>query len=359
MDPRRLVLLVLAVLFIVVGALLFRSSGEDGTKGARAGASEAPLREERVVYPRERKRRPVQKAPAPHPKATAAPDERPAPQKDAIEAVMAGREGGAVFVEVNAIRHSDLVEKILRCRKEEAIEGLERMKQELGIDPSRDVDRFALAEDAVAVSGFFDELKVPEELGEGEAYGDDARIFAAPDPEDESRTGAYIGIVGKGLIVMAESEEAVRGMIDRAEGRAEAEGALPPELRYSEIYGRIGPGLFRAFLRGAQDPVAKELASLVTGGTVRINVDDAVTMSLDLETESAEVGEDLAKAVGGAFAALRQKAELEGEHELSRLLEQARVLPGEDGKFGVDLAVPGELVLKMMGCDGESAKAAH
>lgn len=356
MKQNRVVILLVAVVLLVVGALLSRCSDEaERPEGEAMAKAEAKERAAEVVFPRDR--RATRRAPPP----PAKPGE-PAPQRreafgDPIQRAMAFPDGGAVFVEVNAIRHSPLVERILACRKDEATDGMRQMKETLGIDPLEDVDRMALHDKVFAVSGFFDELKLPSEAGEPEAYGDGAQLYRMPNPDDPEGGTTVFGRVGEGLLLLGEDEAEVKAAIDRAEGRGETGAGLPLDVTQSEVYGRFGPELLTELLgngSGGADPLVARVSEIVTDGTVRILVDDAVSMSLDLETNDAEAGEDLSKAIGGALAGARAKAESEGNADLAALLDRARVLKQEDGRFGIDVAVPGDVILDAMGC-GEGA----
>lgn len=350
MKRARLLILLVAVALLVGAALLSRCSDEgEGSEDKKAAAASAKERAAKVVFPRDRRptdRRP----PAALPPGTP-PPRHPEAAGDPIQRAMALPDGGAVFVEVNAIRHSELVERLLACRKDEATDGMRQMKEQLGIDPLEDVDRMALHKELFAVSGYFEDLKLPPASGEPEAYGDGAQLFRVPRPEDPERV-TVLGKVGDGLLVLGDDEAQVKAAIDRAEGRA-ASGPAPSfeASKGSEVYGHFGPALLAELLGGAgADPLVARVSEIVTDGTVRMLVDDAVSMSLDFATEDPEAGKDLAKALGGALAGVRAQAVREGREDLAALLERARVLPQEDGSFGIDLAVPGEAVLEAMGC---------
>ena len=267
---------------------------------------------------------------------------------------------GAVVLELNAIRHSPLAEKVLACRAQAANDGLSKLKNALGIDPLEDLDRVGLDNNVVVVTGHFENLKIPKDLGAAQPYGTAARIYTladsgddAPtgtDPADKDRKPLYVAQVGDGLMVTAASEDELHAAIDRVEGRAEAGTPLPSSLMNAEAYGAIGPELLQSLLAGAHDPLATRMQEVLTGGQLRMNVDDAVGLSVDLTAKSDDDTRDLGKSVSGALAALRSKAALEGDTELAGLLEQARV-DTDHGKLQIDVAVPGALVLKAMGCD--------
>lgn len=359
MKRNRTVLLVVAAALVAAGVLSSRCADEAKDPAGQEAKAEAKARADKVVFPRDVRRR----RPAP-----VATGEGSAPIKrsreagaDPIQRAMAFKDGGAVFVEVNAIRHSELVEKLLACRKDEASDAMQRFKEQVGVDPLEEVDRIALHDDVFAASGFFDELKLPPEAGEPEAYGDDSQLYRIPHPDDPSKT-TVVGKVQNGLLLLGEDEAQVKAAVDRAEGRGDDVTPLPPEVTGTEIYGRFGPELLGQLLGGgmsggAGEPLMQRVTEIVTDGTVRVLVDDAVSMSLDLKTNDAAGGEDLAKALGGALAGARQQAESEGNAELAALLDKARVLKQDNGSFGIDLAVPGDTLLEAMGCK-EGATAA-
>lgn len=266
---------------------------------------------------------------------------------------MAGPEEGVVFVEVNALRHTALVEQLLACRGDEASAGLAQLREQMGIDPLEDVDRLALQQGVMAMSGFFEELVVPEEFGAPRSYGDAGSLYTLPQIPDEEGPPRYLARVGDDLILLGSDEAALTLAVDRAEGRAAAAPPPPSELTEGELYGTLGSDALSALLedgRGAGLPVAALLRRLVENATVRAYVDDAVSLSFDLDTVGGEEGEDLARAIGGAIAGARQAALQEGDRELAALLDEARVLRHEEGKLGVDLAIPGDMVLRAFGC---------
>lgn len=356
MDKRRIALLSAAIGLLALGAWFSRSADKPAEDGTTAPVKEPPPR---VRYPREARRT------RPPPRPDDAPPPKPTREAatDPIQNAMAVPGGGAVFIEVNAIRHSELVQELLRCREAQASETLAFMRDELGVDPLEDVDRAAVHEDLIAVSGFFEELKLPPEATPGGAYGDDAELFTLPNEDNPDNT-MHLAKLGDGLLVLGEDPSQVRAAVDRAEGRGPPIEPLPPHMvRGSEVYGRFGGDLVGELLGGAagrsDNPMLARAAEIITAGTVRVLVDDHLSLSLDLETTSPEEGEDLSKTVAGLMSMARQQAEAQGRDDVAALFKQARVLPGEGGAFGVDFAVPGDTLLEMLGCaaDGTPIEA--
>lgn len=354
-DRSRLVVLGLIVLFVAAAVWLGRC-GDDRERAGSAGDGSRSGRA--VVYPRQQaSSRPRHPAPLQPRDKDGGPSRRPQDVMMALErAALADNGGGAVFVEVNAIRHSPIVEKILRCRSSEALAGMDEMKQELGIDPLEDLDRIALSDQVFAVSGQFDQMKLPAELGVPLRIADGADLYRVDEPgpggPDGGMVAHYLALVDQSLVIMGDDEQQVRAAVDRAQGRAAAQ-PLRIEGSEGEVYGKVGPAFIQAMFDGANDPMAQRLRDVVQGGLVRMTVDEQVALSLDVEATDQQTADDLARAVAGAFSAMRTEATRNGRDDVASLLEQARVDPRSNGTFALDVAVPGDLVLRGMGCDSE------
>lgn len=334
-----LVLVAVALAFLLLAYLLSRTSAE--VAGADAGTAVA-ARKAPVVFPRDQYK-------GSGALATAKPT---TPEKkaklDAMQRALIQPGGkGAVFVEANAIRHAPLMEKMLRCRQDDSADGLNQMKQEFGIDPLEDVDRVGFDGDVFVASGFFNDIKVPAELGEGTAYGDNGRIWTAT---DDDGTKVAFGKLGDGMLISGIDEAQVKAAMERASSTSDVPAELPAGFGQGEVYGTVGAAFLASVLGSSGDPVAQKVAELVTSSTVRMNVDEDAALSLDMQAVDGKSADELSKAIGGAFAGLRMQAQQSGDQELAWLLEQARVEPGEDGRFNVDVAVPGEVLLRGMGC---------
>lgn len=344
MKDRRplLVLAVLAVLLLIAASLLSRGSA-DVVATADGGVENKKTRKERVVYPRDKKRVRVSRS---------LDDPRPAEERkrslDALQrSVLGDAQKGAVFVEANALRHSPLMEKVLKCREADANGGLAQMKEELGIDPLEDLDRIGFNGEVFAASGFFQGMRVPSEAGAGQAYGDKARLWHV---EGEKGQDVVFAQVDQGLLLSGPDEATVKAAIDRAEGRSAASGGPPAGLGESELYGSL-PGSFLARLAlGSRDPNVARIAELVTSTSVRMNVAQDAALSLDVATRDEAASEELEKTLNGGLALLRAQAEQKGERDVAALLDQARLERAEGGGLMFDVAVPGDFLLKSLGC---------
>ncbi|MBI1944739.1 MAG: hypothetical protein HYS27_03530 [Deltaproteobacteria bacterium] len=341
-DRRPLIVLaVLAVLLLIAASLLSRGSA-DVVVASDGGVTKAP-RKERVIYPRDKKRVRVTRQ---------IDDTRPAEERkralDGLQrSVLADDGKGAVFIEANAIRHSPLMEKILRCRQDEATGGLQQMKEELGIDPLEDLDRVGFNGEVFAASGFFQNMKVPEEVGPGESYGDKAKLWRMQGDDGGSVVFAQ---VDNGLLLSGADEASVKRAVDRAEGRAPSSPTPPAGLGEAELYGTLPGAFLQELAGGTKDPTAARIAELVVSSSVRMNVGTDAALSLDVATKDEASSEELEKTINGGLALVRARAEQQGERDVAVMLDQARVERAEGGGLMLDVAVPGEFLLKTMGC---------
>lgn len=347
------------VLLVASIALLGLAAGLARCADDRLGVTAPKVKP--VEFPRERALREERQQRRAAAMAPSSPTTAPAPpsSRDRLTRALSSPEkGGAVVFEVNALRHSPLVDALLKCRAKQQgdeMAGLDLLRSELGIDVTEDVDRVALDAEVLAVSGFFEKLALPPELGDGEGYGDGGRIYTMVD--DKGGT-AYLAKVGSDLVMTSTNEDELKAAVDRAEGRREAGGTFPEGVVGGEVYGMVGPALLQSLVgMGAGGGQLDGLAQMLTTTKLRMAVDDAAAVSLDIGTKSPEDGAELAKALGGAVAMARSRAASEGQQDLAAMLEQARVVPNDDGSIAFDLAVPGDELLKLMGCPPLSSSA--
>lgn len=255
-----------------------------------------------------------------------------------------GSEFGPFIFETNAIVNAPLVDKIMRCKQKEMDEGMHEFQEKLGIDPSKDLDRVALTGNNMAISGQFANLKIPDEMGTGEKYGDGATIYG------DNAAGGLFARVGDSLLLVGESKDELREAIDRVEGRAPLGKPIPSSMMQGEMYGPLQKEFLLKLIEESNEPALQNLASIIDNGAVRMNINQAATLSLDLNTTDEDGAEDLSNTLRGAVSLWRQKARMDGESELAMLLEDARI--NTDGqKIGFDLAVPPEFILNALDCD--------
>jgi hypothetical protein len=327
-----LALVISAVVLLALAFFLSRGSAEASSADAGPAPKE-PSKKVAVTFPRDRMNDPHRKP-----------------------VVLAQGQSGAVFIEANAIRHAPLVEAMLKCREKENHGGLEEMKQKLGIDPMEDVDRVGFDGKVFVASGFFAKLKVPEELGAPAVYGDKGKVWSTVDDKGQR---AYFGQLGDDMVLTAGSEDELHAAMDRASGKTPVQTPdLPAGFGEGEIYGSVGASFIQSLFSESSDPMTQSLGKLLTSSTVRADVDQDAAFSMDLQAIDDKAGGDLSDAMKGVLAGLHAKAEKDGDDDLANLLEQARVSPSADGHFSLDVALPGETILRGMGCNADGTPIA-
>jgi hypothetical protein len=337
------------------------------------GAEPAPERAEvSVNFPRrlkseERKRMERRRVlPLPPPPVAGAPVESTPPriQDPVLAALSATGKRSAVVVEANAIRHSPIGKLLLQCLMDEAREDpIERMRQETGVDLLQDLDRVAMTEDNVILSGHFANARWMD-LFEGRAtqsaYGDSAMLFR-PTPREGGADGGPRRGRGPGvlaawndqMLIVGEEESTVREAIDRIEGRAPVgEPIIGESQTYGEIYGVLSAeDVARLF-----PPENEALAERFRAAAERIEIHVDTTRDVGVVThvrgpDGAAVS-DLGKSLGAALSLARLQAQAEGEKDLVEFLDLARVNP-DDGQFRLEMAIPLELMEKHLSRCGE------
>jgi hypothetical protein len=348
MKERNTAISLLVLALVLAAAAFFLSRASDN-KMAKVDGRDASVAapQKKASFPRDEHTLPRTSASVP-PKVA----ERWARGDRLKNALSAPGSDGIMVVEWNALLNTPLIEKMMECQASESAKLFNELKDGLGLDVKNDIDRVGFDSGTLVVSGFFQDLKLPEEFGKGSAYGDSGRIFSQ---KDDDGAEAFIARVGDDILIMEDSVDSAKAAIDRVEGRG-ATNPTPVE-EGGEIYGVLGKSLFAGFA-ASEDPMQKKIAEAMQSARVRMNVDDAVSASIDATATDATQAKDLAKALGAGLSLARQQASSSGDTEMAALMEQARVEPRDDGTFAVDVAVTGEFLLKNLGCDKNGKRIA-
>src|SRR5262249_26723846 len=148
---------------------------------------------------------------------------------------------------------------LLRCLAAEARgDPIAQFREQSGIDLLTDLDRIAMTENGMVVSGHFQNARWDRSLDgmQSTAYGNQSTLYGTvPYPlRDGGQAAPALGMWNNQLFIMGESADDVRGALDRVEGRSPVgTPAIPEQSSYGEIYGVISADqVARLFL--AQDP---------------------------------------------------------------------------------------------------------
>lgn len=359
MNTRGSRFLVLAgVLLLAAAALMWLGQGEEAL-------SEDPRPQ--VDFPRrlrkeERARMEARRTWVP----PATPDAGPTrPADPLLAALPRGKGKTAVVVEANALRHSPIGELLLECLYRDGGKQLKEIKDRTGIDPLQDLDRIAVTDEGLVLSGNFKNAKTDELLGRHArtAYGDSGRIY---EPGSEGRLpdggarrgGPTFATWGDSMLVVGRERDGVRDVIDRMEGRGSQEPpVLDEKSTYGEMYGVIATATIARAFPPEQRQIAEQLVR--AAGAVELHVDARgdVALVADVKGEDEAAVRDLGKSLGGALALARMKAQSEGAEDVAQLLDFARVDPSGD-TFRLEVALPLEVMKERLANCGQDAPAA-
>jgi hypothetical protein len=244
-----------------------------------------------------------------------------------------------LVLEANALRNSRLGELFVDCVfKDARRDPFEDVRRDFGIDPLKDVDRIALAQEGLVISGFFEQARLQrlEEDSDVARYGDAATMYRPRGARDE---GIVLATWGGSVLLLGEPAF-VEQSIDRLEGRAPAASPVIPEhLTYGEAYGVLtGQGL-RELFRGEQSDLGRRLSDVASRIELHADAMRDVAVTATVSGPDPAGVDDLGSAFGAALAVARLQARARGDERLSLLLEHARVERGSGG-FTVELAIP-------------------
>lgn len=251
---------------------------------------------------------------------------------------------GVVVVEANAIRHSPVGELMVECllsRDDGA--GMQRLRDELGVDPLEAVDRIAMSDEGLVISGHFEEAKWKELFSnEGRAFGREGTIYAPRAGEDPMRVAVWRNQV----VVFADDDAKAELALDRIEGRG-LHGApvIDEGMTYGEIYGVLSAQQLAELLPPDQKLIADKLRDAAEHIELHVDTTRDVGVVADVRGPSGRDTRDLGKTLGAALAVGRLKAQADGDRDLAELLDLARVVPGGED-FRLELGLPLEFLQK-------------
>jgi hypothetical protein len=269
----------------------------------------------------------------------------------------------AVVFEANAIRNSPVGELLFDClrTRHHGQDPLEDFRQRSGIDLSRDLDRMAVSNHAVLLSGNFQNANWDQLFAGAPSkgnYGDQGVIYDISARTSDKGPQA-LGRWGNQMIIEGETPADIEAVIDRLEGRApDAPPILDESDTYGEVYGVIDPADLASALPSDVGNVADQLKNAAQQVKMHIDASGDVAMVADISgSDSQQVG-DLAKTLGGALALGRLKVQGDGPGDklLGDLLDQAKVIPA-DGSFRTELALPMSVLQKHLGWCREGVDA--
>lgn len=278
----------------------------------------------------------------------ALPSERGRPRDPVLTALAAPDAGTALVIEANALRNSPVGQLLLDClaATRPGADGgpspLEAIR-ELGVDPLRDVDRVAVGDDGVVISGDFGRARW-DALFAGATptpYGSQGQLYRLP--TGDGGTGPVVAAWGGQLLVVAQDEASAQATVDRVEGRLPVGQVLRDDQAYGDVYGVLQGERLNTLFGPADGPLGGQVRDAAKSVELHLDASRDVGLVANVRGDDPARLQDLGKALGGALAAARARAVVSGHAEDAELLEYARVVPGQES-FSLEMAVPYEVL---------------
>ncbi|HLL55408.1 MAG TPA: hypothetical protein VK447_17750, partial [Myxococcaceae bacterium] len=301
---------------------------------------------------------PVTPAPVMPPKAAVAPVAAPvsAPVMDPVFTALATTQGGtAVVVEANALRNTPAgqlaVECFLKAREQDGDENpIEKLRDEARVDVTRDLDRVAIMDEGVVLTGHFaqarwDRLMTRDEVPR--TYGTKATVYERPDrigPDGRrypSRSSEAIASWGDNLLYVGDKGmDRTKQVIDTLEGRVQVPApVLTPDQAYGEIYGVISGKHVAELLPFGAKALADRLPELMHHVELHVDAARDVRVSAELKGVAPENVEELAASIEAGLELVREKAKKRNPL-MAKFLEGVRLV-----RSGSQLRVEAEVPL--------------
>lgn len=267
----------------------------------------------------------------------------------------------AVVIEANAIRNSELGDLLVGC----LFAGDDRILPALrdaGLDPLSQVDRVAIADDTLLVTGDFSRTRW-EELAGGfsarRAYGPRGELLerSLGDGGEPLRMGLWNGQ----MVVLGDDEEALKTVLDRLDGSGPAAGSVISEGQaYGEIYGVLQGEALAALVGREDEKLAEAIRSSAQQAELHVNVERDVGMVADVSGSDPAKSEELRRSLGAALALARLRAQTDGKMDQARVLDLARVGEGSgSGSFQLQAGLPYEFLADALRRCAEEKQARH
>jgi hypothetical protein len=305
----------------------------------------------------------VPQAPVTQPKAAVAPIAAPAPVAapvmDPVFTALATTQGGtAVVVEANALRNTPAgqlaVDCFLEAREQDGNENpFEKLRDEARVDVMRDLDRVAIMDEGVVLTGHFaqarwDRLMTKDEVAR--PYGAKATVYERPDrigPDGRRyprRSSEAIASWGDDLLYVGDKGmERTKQVIDTLEGRVQTPApVLTPDQAYGEIYGVISGKHVAELLPSELRTLGERLPELMHHVEVHVDAARDVRVSAELKGVAPENVDELAASLEAGLEMARAKAKKRNPL-MAKVLDGVRLV-----RSGNQLRVEAEAPLAML-----------
>ncbi len=283
---------------------------------------------------------------------------RPGPAQDPVLALMPSEvKTGAVVAEFNAIMNSEIGGLMTDCLfgGGDVLDDL----RDAGLDPTTNIDRVAMIDDSVVMTGNFQNAQWRRFTGPdavAKDYGQKGQLVEVRTFDGGVATFATWG----GQMFIAGGDEASQKQIlDRLDGRTTASGkpVIDDSMAFGEVYGVLNAGAL-AQLVGSEDPSLAELINKSAKGVqVHMDVSHDVGLVADVDPSEAQSTDELRRSLGSLLSLARIKAQAEGKTDEAQILDLARVRAADaTGGFRLEAGLPYDYMAKTLRACVENRK---
>jgi hypothetical protein len=335
--------LVVAVVLLAAGAWIMR--GAEPPERPPPAPVELPWR----MSERERQRAEERRtwlAPVAFDAGVVAPPQRP---KDPVLALMPPElKRGAVVAEFNAIMNSELGGLMADC-----LFGDGPFMQELrdaGLDPSTSIDRVAMVDDSMVVTGNFQGAgwrRFLPERAVSKGYGRQGELIEVSREDGGVETFAAWG--GQ-MFIGGGTEAEQKAILDRLEGGGPAQRpALDDSMAYGEVYGVVNASTLAQLIGTQDERLGQVIGDTAKAVQLHMDVSHDVGLVADVDAKDAQKTEELRRSLGSALSLARMQAAAKGKRDEADLLDLARVKSAHEGNaFRLEAGVPHDYMKKVL-----------
>ena len=271
----------------------------------------------------------------------------PPPAKDPVLALMPGEvKRAAVVAEFNAIVNSELGGLMTEC-----LFGDDDFLSELrdaGMDPITKIDRVAMIDDSLVVTGDFKNAGWKKFLPADSVAKDYGRQGQLIEVHREDGGIDTFATWGGQMFVAGGDEASQKAIMDRLDGNGpQVKPVLDDSMAYGEVYGVLASGAL-ADLIGKQDArLGETIRDAAKSVQVHMDVSHDVGLVADVKSQDPAKTEELRRALGGALSLARMQAQAKGKNEQADLLDLAHVRSAGGGTdFRLEAGLPYEYMEK-------------
>lgn len=271
----------------------------------------------------------------------------PPPARDPVLALMPPVvKRAAVVAEFNAIVNSELGGLMTECLFGDS-EFLGELR-DAGMDPITKVDRVAMVDDSLVVTGDFKNAQwrrfLPDDAV-AKGYGRNGELIEVQREDGGIETFA---VWGGQMFVAGGDEASQKAMLDRLDGSGpQTKPVLDDSMAYGEVYGVLASAAL-ADLVGKRDArLGETIRQSAKEVQLHMDVSHDVGLVADIQSGDPEKTEELRRALGSALSLARMQAQAQGKNEQADVLDLAHVRSAEGGTdFRLEAGLPYEFMEK-------------